>query len=98
MEPTLKAHLLTTSQLYAAALGIPLSVASRRAMRDGRFFARIDEGCTFTVRVYDRAMQWFSDNWPKNTKWPRGVPRPEAGLIPGKPGKASWSPSDIGAV
>lgn len=77
MEPILKHHLLTATRLYAAALGISISAASRRAMGDGRFFARIDEGCTFTVRIYDRAMQWFAVNWPKNTPWPPHVPRPE---------------------
>ena len=29
-----------------------------------------------TIRTYNKATQWFSDNWPNDLAWPADIPRP----------------------
>lgn len=78
MEAELKRHILACAQQYSAALGIPITTALRRANDTSGFYGTLIGSKTFTVRLYDRTMLWFSENWPKNTPWPEKVPRPKA--------------------
>ena len=40
------------------------------------FLARLRTGASCTIRLYTRALQWFSDHWPPHLEWPPDVPRP----------------------
>jgi hypothetical protein len=77
MEDELKRILLDVSSEFVRATGRKPSGVWASAVKDGRFMDRLDSGQTFTVKTFDRALQWFSDHWPDNAKWPRYVPRPE---------------------
>ncbi|WP_318893425.1 hypothetical protein U8C37_11505 [Sinorhizobium medicae] len=36
----------------------------------------IATGGDLATGTFERAMLWFSENWPKGAEWPAGVPRP----------------------
>ncbi|WP_414146115.1 hypothetical protein [Acetobacter indonesiensis] len=33
-------------------------------------------GGSITIKSFERAMTWFSDNWPENQPWPDAIERP----------------------
>ena len=39
-------------------------------------YSRLKCGRTLTILRADRALRWFSDNWPTNLAWPPDIPRP----------------------
>lgn len=76
MEHALTTHLLSVSAAYCAACGLNESTVGRQCAADGRFFLRLREGKTFTIKKYDEVIRWFSANWPADAEWPADVPRP----------------------
>lgn len=77
METDLRRHLETCARAFAASTGREASTVARLATGDWRFFERLKDGASFTIRKYDAVMAWFSLNWPTDADWPAGVPRPE---------------------
>ena len=75
MEETLRHQLAQCLSLYESLTGVKPSAVSRRAVNDARFVDRVLAGEGFTVRTYDKVVQWLSDHWP-DANWPEGVPRP----------------------
>lgn len=82
---TLRDKLLHVAHLYASAIKtkgrdgrLTLSGISTRVFGDGKTFARIEAGGDLTTGNFERAMRWFSDNWPEGAAWPDEVPRPTA--------------------
>lgn len=80
MEEALTNHLLTVAAVYCVACGLNDSTVGRQCAADGRFFSRIREGKTFTIKKYDEVIRWFSANWPDGAAWPADVPRPSVAL------------------
>lgn len=76
MEHELRNHLRQCAEAYAAARSLEIVTVARLAAKDWRFFDRLDDDKTFTIRKYDSVIQWFSANWPENTAWPSDIPRP----------------------
>lgn len=77
MQQTLLDNLRACVAAYAAAHGKSEIAVWRQCVGNDRFAKRVvEDGCTFTVAVYDRAIAWFSANWPRHKKWPDGVLRP----------------------
>lgn len=76
-------QLLSVAHRYAEIEGIGLSTVSSRAFDDGKKLAAIEAGADIQVRRLERAMQWFSENWP-DVDWPSDVPRP----VPAEPAEA----------
>jgi hypothetical protein len=76
MEEELKSNLKAVFSAFSD--GSPLSAATvwSRAARDARFMERLEAGGGFTVKSYDRAIAWFSENWPEGAIWPEGIERP----------------------
>lgn len=69
--------LKTVALAYATATDLPLKTLSFRIFNDGKKLDAIVNGDSdVTTARFDHAMQWFSDNWPKEPVWPDGVPRP----------------------
>lgn len=73
-------QLLAVARAYAAAEGVELKTASWRALGDGKKLDAIECGADIQVGRFERAMRWFSDNWPRLARWPDGVVRPEVSL------------------
>lgn len=76
MERELIDHLHTVAAAYAQAKGLKESTVGKDVAGDGRFFANLRSGITFTARKYDRVMRRFSENWPDGLDWPADIPRP----------------------
>lgn len=69
-------ELLLIARKYAEIEGVGLSTVSSRVFDDGKKIAAIEAGADIQVRRLERAMQWFSDNWPEGGSWPSSVSRP----------------------
>ena len=62
---------------YCAATEVPRSSVSRAALGDPRRLDQVFAGdAGLTVARFERAMHWFSANWPEGLAWPDGVERP----------------------
>lgn len=70
--------LLTLAHAYGEGLGIGLSTVSWRSLGDTKKLAAIEAGRDIQVRRCDRAIMWFSENWPDAVDWPTGVDRPRS--------------------
>lgn len=75
MEEELRRALRKIGDIYASASDLKSSTVWARAVGDARFIERIESGKGFTVKTYDAAMEWFSDNWPDGAEWPTDVSR-----------------------
>jgi hypothetical protein len=77
METELKENLRALARAYVASRPYEPTTLWARAANDARFMERLDSGKTFTIRTYDRTVQWFSDHWPEGAAWPKSVVRPK---------------------
>ncbi len=77
-KPPLLDQLLSVADAYCAAVGCRRSTLSGHLFNDGK---RLDSvarlGRDLNTRSFERAMRWFSDNWPATVAWPAGIDRPE---------------------
>lgn len=71
-------NLLCVADAYQEALGLDRSTVSWRALGDVRKLAALAEGKDIQVTRFERAMIWFSENWPNGAVWPDGIDRPQA--------------------
>lgn len=78
----LRTQLLTVSDLYCTAAGVSRSRVSTIVLSGGRRLDRIEGGGDVSTATFERAMQWFSDNWPEAADWPSGVSRPARSRVP----------------
>ena len=69
-------HLVTLGEAYGKHNSYTLSTVSTYAAQSGSFLGRIAAGKWCHIKTYNRALQWFSDNWPADLAWPSDVPRP----------------------
>lgn len=67
--------LLKVARRYAEIEGVPLSTVSSRALNDGKKLGALEDGADINVRRLEKALAWFSDNWPAG-EWPDEVRRP----------------------
>lgn len=70
-------HLFRICISYSAATGLSEATISTRLFRDGKGLSRIRAGGDIGTRRLERAMKWFSANWPEGAEWPADVPRPD---------------------
>lgn len=68
-------QLLTVARAYGAATGLELSQVSWRVLGDTKKLGALEQGADIQVGRFERAMQWFSDNWPSQVEWPDGITR-----------------------
>ncbi len=54
----------------------PETTTSFRLFNDSKTLTRLRTGSDMMAGRLENATQWFSDNWPPKTKWPKGVHRP----------------------
>ena len=63
---------------FAKYTGLSISTVSRHATGSGDTVARLQRGGTMTIKRFDRAVRYLSDNWPDSIAWPADVPRPHS--------------------
>lgn len=73
--------LLSIARRYAEIEGVPLTTVSSRALNDGKKLAALEGGADINVKRMERALVWFSVNWPAGAEWPEGVARPLAAEV-----------------
>jgi hypothetical protein len=78
MKDKLTAQLLDLAARFEAATSQTRATAAKRALNDNTFFARIEGGAGFNITTFDKVVLWFSQNWPEQAEWPKGVERPFA--------------------
>lgn len=67
---------------YCTATGFRREQVSYRIFSDQRRLGLVIEGEKgMTVASFERAMTWFSANWPADLDWPEGIERPRAGQL-----------------
>lgn len=74
---TLREQLLTIADLYAEASGIGRKRVSTVVLNGGGKLDAIAKGRDLTTGSFERAMTWFSRNWPADLDWPAHIDRPE---------------------
>jgi hypothetical protein len=70
-------HLTSVCETLAAHRQRSEMTVARWAGVHGRLFHRLAEGKGCRVDTYNRAIHWFSDNWPADLEWPHSIPRPK---------------------
>ena len=70
------ARLISLMSQFAKHTGLSVSTVSRHATGSGDTVARLQRGGTITIKRFDRAVRFLSDNWPESLAWPADVPRP----------------------
>lgn len=70
-------HLLSVADAYKSALSIEDTTVSARVFDDSKKLAALRDGADITVSRFNKAMHWFSDNWPDGAVWPKSVARPD---------------------
>ena len=76
-----ESDLLTVASIYMALTKTPESTLSSRMFDDGSKLAALRKGGGITVRRFNSAMQYLSQVWPKDAKWPIGIPRPVKQIV-----------------
>lgn len=74
----LRDQLIAVSDSYAAHRGLSRARVSTIVFSSGMALDRIASGRDLNTGSWERAMRWFSDNWPEGAEWPDEVPRPHA--------------------
>lgn len=75
---TLRDQLLTVADAYATARKIGRKRVSAIVLNRGSKLDQIASfGADINTGTFERAMVWFSENWPVGAVWPEDVSRPE---------------------
>lgn len=83
---TLVEQVVAVATAYCAAEGVEVGRASWRAFAESKTLANLIAGKSSpTLERADRALWWFSANWPADAVWPAGVPRPDPKAEPKAP-------------
>lgn len=70
-------RLQTVSDCYCAQATAPRERVSRVLFGDQRRLDAVFSGSAgLTVANFEKAMLWFSANWPEALAWPEGIERP----------------------
>jgi hypothetical protein len=70
-------QILSAASAFAAAKELSESRVSTLVFNDGKRLKDLRENDRdIGTKIFARAMQWFSDNWPEGAAWPEGVARP----------------------
>jgi hypothetical protein len=72
--------LLRVARRYAEIEGVPLSTVSWRAFNDGKKLSALESGADINVKRMERALRWFSENWPSG-EWPDDIARPPSAEV-----------------
>ncbi|WP_295894872.1 hypothetical protein [uncultured Bartonella sp.] len=73
----LRNQLVIVSDIFGNARGIGRKRVSTIVLGQGSKLDAIANGSAdVTTKTWEKAMQYYSDNWPKNAVWPVSIARP----------------------
>jgi len=78
---TMREQLLVVASAYCEARGRSISRISTIVLNDGKKLDAIANGRDLHTARFEHAMAWFSENWPDNVKWPKGIARPHPSKV-----------------
>ena len=84
----LTSQLIEIADAYCALTGLSRSRVATVVFNDGKKLDLIAAGKDLNTRSFERAMLWFSDNWPDSAAWPEGIVRPEHSDLSAEPSGA----------
>lgn len=61
-------HLLARSKAYVARTRTSFSYISQAAVQDSKFLANVERGNNFTVKTYQRVIDWLDENEAAETE------------------------------
>lgn len=73
---TLREQIIVVADRYAEAARIGRKRVSTIVLNRGSKLDDIADGGDLTTGTFEKAMLWFSLNWPEKIDWPAGIPRP----------------------
>jgi hypothetical protein len=73
---TMREQIVLVADHYATLMGIGRKRVSTIVLSRGSKLDDIAQGGDLTTQIYERAMLFFSRNWPADAEWPEGVDRP----------------------
>ena len=73
---TLTARILELLDRYCGATGRSPATVAALICNQSTLFSRLRAGGSCQIDTWERAVQWFSDNWPAGAEWPDAVDRP----------------------
>jgi hypothetical protein len=73
---TMTAQLITVASLYCSHTGRSGARISTIIFNDGKKLGLVEAGGDLNTRSFEKAMVWFSENWPDGLGWPDGIKRP----------------------
>lgn len=76
-------RLVRIADLYCAHVRRSRSRISAIVFGDGMRLDGVAAGKDLNTRSYEKAIRWFSENWPADLAWPEGVERPGQGAATG---------------
>ena len=80
---TLIEQISTVAEAYCRARGLSVARVSTLVFNDGsKLGDLLGRRSDLTTRRYEKALLWFSVNWPAGAEWPDGVARPMDGILP----------------
>lgn len=78
MSKSATTSLILVADAFCAAVGLSRARVATLTFNDGKALDRIAGGGDLTTRSFEKAMAWFSANWPEGAAWPEGIARPES--------------------
>ncbi|WP_313194628.1 hypothetical protein [Shinella zoogloeoides] len=78
----MREQIITVSDFYGRLTGVGRKRVSTIVLNRGSKLDGIVAGGDLNTGTFERAMQWFSDNWPEGADWPDDVPRPVRANVP----------------
>lgn len=69
---------MAVADAYCLARGLSRARVATIVFNAGGALDRIASGRDLNTGSWERAMRWFSDNWPEGAEWPDQVERPSA--------------------
>lgn len=72
----LREQLLAVARAYSEATGRSLARIATVIHDQGALFKKLEAGGSCTIDTFEKAMRWFSANWPEGEPWPEGIARP----------------------
>lgn len=73
----MKDQIVLVADVYASAVGVGRKRLSTIVFNRGAKLDGIANGGDLATSTFEKAMQWFSDNWPAEATWPDNIIRPE---------------------
>lgn len=71
-------QIMLISAVFAEARGVGRKRVSTLAFNRGSKLDEIADGSAdINTKTFERAMVWFSSNWPSGAVWPPAIHRPE---------------------